>query len=402
MIAKRSKSGTAATLGQEEAVALVLQKHHLTRQIAGSTVLRVIDDVIGLHATYALSPFLQLRARIEGFAARELTSVLDRGKAAKVPCMRRTLFIETARHVPLILTATRSVRAQQRSRFMAASGLTSRLYQRLSERVENAVAGRAMDMRELQSSLHVEHSLSPVVILMCDDARLVRWKGPGGWQSGRPTYRRFEEVVPARAAGESDEQTAVGRLVDWYVRRYGPVTEDDVVWWTGLPARVIREAIADNPAIVAARLGSSTSNYVIHEADLARPMPDDRSAAQELSLLPVLDPYLQGYRRRERSIDPELQHYVVDGGGNVTSVILAAGRVIGIWDFIRQGGELRVLFFGRTAPETRRRVQRYAADLGQFIADRPMNVVEVDHMLPLVDARAGAVLSPLGSAARRP
>jgi hypothetical protein len=58
------------------------------------------------------------------------------------------------------------------------------------------------------------------------------------------------------------------------------------------------------------------------------PRPD------EVSLLPVLDPYLQGHRQRERCVDRRRLRFVVHRGGNTTSVILIGGRVAGVWDLI--------------------------------------------------------------------
>ncbi|HET7465300.1 MAG TPA: winged helix DNA-binding domain-containing protein [Candidatus Dormibacteraeota bacterium] len=386
---------TPFRLDEDDAVGLVMHKHHLLRDQREAGVLSVTDDLVGLHATSAVSPFLQLRARIRDFQPAQLDAVLDAGRAARVPCMRNTLFIESADHVPVVLAATRRLKEQGRGRYLAANGLTPRLYERLAERVDGALRGKARDVRELQAALKVKVSLSPVVILMCDDARLVRWKGPGGWRGGRPTYRRFEEVIPGPVE-EWDEPAALSKLVDWYVRRYGPVTEEDIVWWTGLPVGLIREAVTSSGMLVAARVGSSKRDFLIHERDLAHLQRQPRPSAEHLSLLPVLDPYLQGYRHRERSIDRRHERLVVDRGGNVTSVILVAGRVAGVWDFIDGATpEVRLFFFERQTRVTRRRVHALAAEIGEFLSQRLVRSVEVDAMRPLIDRRAGAVVSPL-------
>lgn len=383
-------------LTEDDAVALVMRKHHLDLDLQQTSVLRVIEDLVGLHATNGLSPFLQLRARVRDFAAMQLDAVLDGGRAAKVPCMRNTLFIEPARRVPMVLAATRRLKERGRGRYMAANGLTAALYERLASRVEGELRGRALEVRELQSTLDVKPSLSPIVILMCDDARLVRWRGPGGWRSGRPTYRRLEEVISAPPPEQWDEQAAVSGLVDWYVRRYGPVTEEDVAWWTGLPVRPVRDAIVANERIIEATVGSSRREFLIHERDLAWTRHPTRPSADQIFLLPVLDPYLQGFRHRERIIDPKHQPFVVDKGGNATSVILIAGRAAGVWDLADHARpEVRLFFFDGVASPVRRRVHVLATEVGAFISQRSVSTVEVDNMKPLVEERAGAVLSPL-------
>ncbi len=115
-----------------------------------------------------------------------------------------------------------------------------------------------------------------------------------------------------------------------------------------------------------------------------------------MSLLPVLDPYLQGYRDRQRCVDPRHLRFVVDRGGNTTSVILIAGRAAGVWDFVAgPAPELAMFFFDSPDAVSRARVQAIAIELAAFLAGVSARVVEVDHMRPLTEGSAGAFLSPL-------
>ncbi len=116
-----------------------------------------------------------------------------------------------------------------------------------------------------------------------------------------------------------------------------------------------------------------------------------------IALLPVLDPYLQGYLHRERCVEPRDRPFVIDRGGNATSVILAAGRAIGVWDFVSEPApELRLLFFNSPSARLRRRTVAAASALTEFLATEPIPVIEVDRMRPL-SSHTGSFLSPLGS-----
>lgn len=119
------------------------------------------------------------------FAPLQLDALLDAGRAAKLACMRRTLFIESAELVPLVFAATRKLTSRGRERFLAANGLTPRRYERIAERVAAELTGRALDAHELRDAIAATEPLSPVIIVMCDQGRLVRWKGTGGWRSTR-------------------------------------------------------------------------------------------------------------------------------------------------------------------------------------------------------------------------
>lgn len=135
------------TLPLDGVIALTLGKQHLGAGSGGKDVLAVVDDLVGLHATVARSPYLQLRARMPAFASAQLDALLDGGSAAKVACMRRTLFIESAESVPVVLAATRQLTRRDRDRFLAASGLTRHRYSQLADRVAAALRGCALDAR---------------------------------------------------------------------------------------------------------------------------------------------------------------------------------------------------------------------------------------------------------------
>lgn len=93
----------------------MLAKQHLTAESAGADVLAVIDDLVGLHATGRLSPYLQLRARKGAFTAEEL-----------------------------------------------------------ADRVAATLVGRTLDARELRDAIGAAERLSAVILVMCDEGRIVR------------------------------------------------------------------------------------------------------------------------------------------------------------------------------------------------------------------------------------
>lgn len=393
------RSSVARPLCRDAVVALTLQKQHLTPRSAADSVGRVLDDLLGLHATVPLSPYLQLRARMRAFAPEGLDRMLDGGRAAKLGGMRRTLFIESTELLPLVFAATRGLTLRDRDRFLAASGLTPRRYERLAGRIATAATGRALDASELRDAVGAEEPLSPVIIVMCDEARLVRWKGRGGWRSARPRYRLFDEALPGVRLDAWEEGTAVRALIERYVRRYGPVSETDIAWWTGLSRTAVREALASIEDVLPATIEGLEGVFLVHEADLGALRRPIAPRAGHVSLLPVLDPYLQGYRDRERCLDPAHLPFVVDRGGNATSVILVGGRVAGVWDFVRKSSpELRLFSFGPLDAGTRRRVRSYATDLAAFLSDGPATVVETTRMTPLTGRTTGGFQSPLRDA----
>lgn len=363
--------------------------------------LKALGDVLGegeagLIVVYSANMADQVAANVKAVNKQRL---IDDGRAAKVACMRRTLFIESTELVPIVLSATRELAARGRERFLAGNGLTPACYERTAEQVTERLAGRALSARQLRQTLGTAEPISPVIIVMCDQARLVRWKGSRGWRSAQPTYRRFDEALPDARLDAWEEGAAVRELIDRYVRRYGPVSENDIAWWTALPKATVRDALASLPNLVHATIEGSRVAFLIHESDVAAAQRRLDSRAEEISLLPVLDLYLQGYRDRERCVDPSHRPFIVDRGGNSTSVILIGGRVAGVWDSVATPSpELRLFFFGSPHTATRARVLAAASETAEFLTGEPVPVMEVDVMTPLTQRTAGSFLSPLKDA----
>lgn len=117
-----------------------------------------------------------------------------------------------------------------------------------------------------------------------------------------------------------------------YLDSYGPVRCVDLVWWTGLPARQIDDAL-------------------LITAEGAHDAAAVESGPVAINLVPMLDPYTMGYKDRRRLLDPQLNEAVVDRGGNVTSVVLVDGRVAGVGDLAEDPWPIaRVLLFRRRPP----------------------------------------------------
>ncbi len=356
----------------------------------------VTRDLLGLHATEPFGPYLQLWARMDRFEPATLDRLLyEEPRLARVNAMRATLFLETRDLLPPLFAATMRVRMRGLDRYLESDGLTREGYGRLAEWIEATLAGRALTARELRDELGDQRSLTVALHVMCDEGRIVRWRPAGGRRDSTSTYRLFSEALPEVDLDRWGEEDAIARLAELYIRRYGPVTETDLGWWSGLDRQRLRAALARlGDAVIAVGItGLGERHLVDHDALLTSRRPSEPHGW--VSFLPMLDPYLMGYRDRSRFMDPRHAGYVFDRGGNSTSVILVDGRVAGVWDW-HDGAprHVRVLLFEPLAPPIRALVLERGAGLGRFMAGETVPVIEVDTMRPLTE-RSTWVRSPL-------
>jgi hypothetical protein len=157
-----------------------------------------------------------------------------------------------------------------------------------------------------------------VLTLMGADGHLVRSRPMGSWTSRHHTWEPASTVWPDGIPA-LDRDEARARLVEDYLRAFGPVTEADVAWWTGWSLGVTRKALA--------RLDTTATGGGLVMADDADPVdPPEPTAA----LLPALDPTPMGWKEREWFL-PADRTPLYDRMGNVGPTIWWGGEVVGAW-----------------------------------------------------------------------
>ena len=84
----------------------LLAKHHLMKR-DGKDVCAIADDLLGLHATSNITPYISLFNRIEKFSTEDLTrAIYDQGGLVRIRAMRGTFFLVTQLLLSTMTTAT--------------------------------------------------------------------------------------------------------------------------------------------------------------------------------------------------------------------------------------------------------------------------------------------------------
>jgi hypothetical protein len=121
----------------------------------------------------------------------------------------------------------------------------------------------------------------------------------------------------------TDAANARVALVRLWLRAFGPGTERDIHWWTGLTLTETRRALAASGAI----------NVELDEGD-GHALPDDLDATANpgpwVALLPALDSATMGWADRGWYLG-EHRSRLFDTNGNAGPTVWADGRVIGGW-----------------------------------------------------------------------
>ncbi len=367
---------------------------------SGSSPAEVADAVVGLHNTSPVSPHLSLRARIPGFGRRDLDAAMWEGwELVRFRAMRLTMFVFTRPLLEVAAAATRDLHRGLAERWLRDSGLDQAAFDRLATQVLSALEDGPLTSRALRQRLGVPQAvdLPGVVSRLCDLGVLVGGAPPRSWRSPIRVYHRWGDVVSDVDLGRWEPDAAVAELIRRYVAAYGPVTINDMAWWTGLAKATCRSALERLGGVVEEVTVPGWAGPLYREADQPK-----RSLPDHVSALPLLDPYVQGYRDRIRFLDADRHDYVYDGGGNSTATIVSAGRIVGVWQTSDDPVEsVRYHLFAGGPSSVRSAAEAELAAVGVMYFDREVDVVEVREMTPLSAGGGRSAAHPLDGTVHR-
>ena len=152
----------------------------------------------------------------------------------------------------------------------------------------------------------------------------------------------------------------------------GPVTLADLAWWTKLPTRPLRAAlaeVADGGTLDEVEVAGTPAWVGAGSLDrLGEPV----GRAGAVLLLPGFDELVLGYADRSATLDAADAERIVPGGNGVfRSTVVQRGRVVGVWSRTRRarGMEIDVEPLVPAVPDALVRgitadARRYASFLG--------------------------------------
>jgi hypothetical protein len=372
-----------SALSLEQLNALAVKKQCLDG--SGVNVADVVQRICGLHATSPTTPYLSLFARLNGFKIKDLDDELYvKRSMGRIRCVRKTVYIFPVEFMPVLYAATKRVMGLNSINYCKHMGITEQDYETLSKKAMGLLKAKPMTTPQVRKAIGTDLHVPSVLNLMCDQGLLARGK-PAGWRSNQHTYYPFSDYFPGVRLGSVPEGEAVAELVRRYLRAFAPVTENDIAWWTGLNKGEVGKALQELEKEVSVEDG-----MVMFRAD---PGLLKEAGQQTVNLLPSLDPYVMGYKVRDRYLDKEHSGYVFDRSGNATSTIVVGGRIAGVWDLDRQ--HVKLFLFNDVKKDTLVKICEKARDVGRFMTGGDREAVVCENMTPLAQRTAGAVMSPL-------
>ncbi|MFD9794248.1 winged helix DNA-binding domain-containing protein [Streptomyces sp. NPDC059070] len=363
--------------------AMLMRRHLLAPSTRATSVEQVAEALVGLHATEPATVFLSVAARMSGATPQAVErSLYDERSLVRMLCMRRTVFVVPKELAAVVeASAARTVAARERAAL--AKVLADQLGHdtKWLADVESAVAVALRGLGEAHAAqivdavpqLKEQITVSPgkpyetrprisnkVLTVMAAEGRLRRGRPQGSWTSAKFRWILAEPHPQLPAAQARVE------LARRYLAAFGPVTLDDLKWWTGWNLSHTRAALAATGALEVALEGAT--GYVLPDNPALDPDgSDDTSSA--VNLLPTLDPTAMGWRDRDWYLEPAHVPELFDRNGNICPTVWAGGRIIGGWRQRDDGTIVTELLTPRVDRRVRMAITAEADRLTEFLGD---------------------------------
>jgi len=339
--------------------------------------------MVCLHGTDPATIYLSAWVRVAGMTVSDLERALYLDRSlVKHLAMRRTLFIFPRESLAFAQAgASKRVADAERRRLIRdvdKAGLRPDGERWLSEAEEQVLTvlsgGREATSSELRDEIPLlegsiaygqgkpwggQAPVGPRVLTTLSAAgHIVRASNNGGWTTSRPRWASTEswlgeEIPPC------EEAESVARLVEQWLRVFGPGTAADIRWWLGSTVTAVRRALADLSAVEVDLDGQT--GYLL---------PDDLEATDPVepwgALLPPLDPTTMGWIERDWYLGPHKEQ-LFDTSGNAGPTVWWDGRIVGGWRQ-SEAGEVVLQMLEDVGAEELRALEHEAARLTDWLA----------------------------------
>jgi hypothetical protein len=334
-------------MGVEERRARLVRRHHLGAGNRAPDVVAAAGDLVGLHASDPVTPYLAAAARVDGVDVTGIEHALyEERSVLRMLGMRRTMFVVPVDLAPVVHAAcTRAIAVAERKRLVtlvADAGVAEdadRWVDEANEATMRALAARgeafaselSADVPALRARIRIaegkpyaaDANLTTFVLSrLAADGRIVRGRPRGTWISSQHRWAPVRAWFPDGMPELPTEEARV-EIVRRWLRTYGPATVADVKWWTGWNLRDTRAALA---GLATEEVDLDGAPGVVLAGD-AEPEPPVEPAAV---LLPALDPTVMGWTERDWYLGAHRER-LFDRNGNAGPTVWWDGRVVGGW-----------------------------------------------------------------------
>ena len=308
-------------------------------------VAEIVRRLCGVQAQVPAAAALAVGVRQADPVAGAVDEALSAGDVMRCWAMRGTLHLLTPDEAGAYLALMAAGRSWEKGSWVKNFGVTPDEMVELTDAVAAVLDDRVLTREQLVAAVGERLGRADIEAELRSGwgavLKPVAWQGVlchGPPDGNRVTFARPDRLLPAWAGlPEPDEAARV--VIPAYLRTYGPATADRFDAW--LTRGVSRKgllrgwfaAVADR--LVTVDVEGTVAHLLADDVDelAGTPTPSPEEAAATVRLLPAFDQHVLGPGTAATEIiRPERRKEISRSAGWIAPVVVAGGRVVGVWE----------------------------------------------------------------------
>lgn len=314
-----------------------LYKQNLLEPVKEKEYIRVMRDQIALHSTDYLTPYLSLWCRVENFEPSSLLKDLHSRQAWRLRAFRGTVFVIQQENAADIRSASQiflAPRLEEAKKMLQKSRLE---IEQLSKEVISLIRKNgpliAADLRK-ELSIQLPNELFTVILRSLEFTGVLFRTNQKHLTDRLIQYDLAPTVLTDT---DKDPIESLENIFFQYLKKFGPVCQEDVSWWFPLPKTIVKklyEKFRKNLTV----FQWNDREYLMEKNDYQHLLSFQTKSVQAplIHFLPYEDHFPKAYHIRNWFISADTLPLVYQvrkiEHGQLRPTIWLNGEIIGRWE----------------------------------------------------------------------
>ncbi|MGY5854300.1 MAG: winged helix DNA-binding domain-containing protein, partial [Candidatus Thorarchaeota archaeon] len=209
------------------------------------------------------------------------------------------------------------------------------------------------------------------------------------------SYARTSDWIKGFKPSPLSEEDALREVIHRYIKRFGPVTVDDIRWWLAITKTKVTNSLNGLEEIVAP-FESADSEFYMDKDDLDAAASMEKSKEEMVWLLPYEDHFAKAFTERSWYLSEEFYSKLyprfrtfywplentappegytggtVNASGEIRPSIWVNGRVVGRWEFDGKGDDMsiKIALYAKVTKSLAKLISDRVESLLEFVKTR--------------------------------
>ncbi|MGY5875494.1 MAG: winged helix DNA-binding domain-containing protein [Candidatus Thorarchaeota archaeon] len=356
----------------------------------------IARDQLGLHSTDYWTPYLCVWSRIGNYDAKSVFESLNTGNhIVRANSFRSTVHVLHADNLALIIRATGPELHRKNRKAPPLRKLSDEELDATIDTVLGVLAEKPLMMKDLKKALpECKDVMRWLLLIAAGQGKLIRASASHA-RNNLTSYALTSDWVKGFKPSTLSEEEALREVIHRYIKRFGPVTIDDIRWWLAISKIKVKDSLNGLEEIVVP-FERTDSVFYMDSDDLSVAASLEKTKEDLVWLLPYEDHFAKAFTERiwylseefysklyprfrtfnwppENPAPPEgYTGGAVNASGEIRPSIWVNGRVVGRWEFDEKGDvmSIKTALYGKVTKSQTELISNKVESLLEFVKGR--------------------------------